>query len=44
VRITVVGAGIVGCAIAHELAARGAEVHLIDSRGAARGATRAGMG
>jgi len=44
VRITVVGAGIVGCATAHELAARGADVHLIDSRGAARGATRASAG
>jgi len=44
VRITVVGAGIVGCAIAHELATRGADVHLIDSRGPARGATRASAG
>jgi len=44
VRITVVGAGIVGCAIAHELAARGADVQLVDSRGAARGATRASAG
>ena len=39
-----VGAGIVGCAIAEELASRGADVHLIDSRGAARGATRASAG
>jgi glycine oxidase len=44
VRITVVGAGIVGCAIAHELAARGARVQLIDPRGIARGATRASAG
>jgi glycine oxidase len=44
VQITVVGAGIVGCAIAHELACRGARVHLIDSRGIARGATRASAG
>jgi glycine oxidase len=44
VRIIVVGAGIVGCAIAHELASRGAAVHLVDSRGAARGATRASAG
>jgi glycine oxidase len=44
VRITVVGAGIVGCAIAHELASRGASVHLIDARGVGRGATRASAG
>lgn len=42
--ITVVGAGIVGSAIAHELASRGARVQLIDSRGVARGATRASAG
>jgi glycine oxidase len=44
VNITVVGAGVVGCAIAHELASRGARVRLIDSRGVARGATRASAG
>jgi glycine oxidase len=44
VNITVVGAGIVGCAIAHELASRGARVQLIDPRGVARGATRASAG
>jgi glycine oxidase len=44
VQITVVGAGIVGCAIAHELASRGARVDLIDSRGVGRGATRASAG
>jgi glycine oxidase ThiO len=44
VNITVVGAGIVGSAIAHELASRGARVQLIDSRGVARGATRASAG
>jgi glycine oxidase len=44
VQITVVGAGIVGCAIAYELAERGAHVHLIDSRGVGRGATRASAG
>jgi len=44
VTITVVGAGIVGSAIAHELASRGARVQLIDSRGVARGATRASAG
>lgn len=44
VKITVVGAGIVGCAIAHELASRGADVDLLDSRGAGLGATRASAG
>jgi len=44
VKITVVGAGIVGCAIAHELASRGARVDLIDPRGPGRGATRASAG
>jgi glycine oxidase len=44
VNITIVGAGVVGCAIAHELASRGARVQLIDSRGVARGATRASAG
>lgn len=42
--ITVVGAGIVGCSIAHELASRGARVQLIDPRGVAQGATRASAG
>lgn len=42
--ITVVGAGVIGCAIAHELASRGARVVLIDSRGIGRGATRASAG
>jgi glycine oxidase len=44
VKITVVGAGIVGCAIAHELASRGAVVRLIDPRGTGQGATRASAG
>jgi len=44
VKITVVGAGIVGSAIAHELASRGADVRLIDSRGVGQGATRASAG
>ena len=43
-KIIVVGAGVVGCAIAYELASRGARVHLIDSRGIGRGATRASAG
>ncbi|NOT28752.1 MAG: glycine oxidase ThiO [Acidobacteria bacterium] len=42
--VTVVGAGIVGCAIAYELAARGADVRLIDPRGAGQGASRASAG
>ena len=33
-----------GCAIAHELASRGARVQLIDPRGVGRGATRASAG
>jgi glycine oxidase len=44
VKIIVVGAGIVGCAIAHEIASRGVRVHLVDSRGVGRGATRASAG
>jgi glycine oxidase len=44
VKITVVGAGVVGCAIAHELASRGADVDLLDSRGAGLGATHASAG
>lgn len=44
VQITVVGAGVVGCAIAHELAARGADVHLVEGRGVGQGATRASAG
>ena len=42
--IIIVGAGVVGCAIAYELAARGARVRLIDPRGAGLGATRASAG
>ncbi len=42
--ITVVGAGIVGCAVAHELASRGARVHVVDMRGAGMGATQASAG
>jgi glycine oxidase len=44
VKIIVVGAGVVGCAVAHELASRGARVRVIDSRGTGRGATRASAG
>lgn len=42
--IVIVGAGIVGCAIAYELASRGARVRVVDSRGIALGATRASAG
>ena len=43
-KVTIVGAGIVGSAIAYELAARGARVRLIDERGSGQGATRASAG
>lgn len=43
-RVTVVGAGIVGYAIAYELATRGAQVRLVDPRGSGQGATRASAG
>lgn len=39
-----VGAGVVGCAIAYELASRGVQVHVVDARGAGLGATRASAG
>ena len=42
VKVTIVGAGIVGSAIAYELAARGAQVRLVDAGG--QGATRASAG
>jgi glycine oxidase len=44
VNITIVGAGVIGCAIAHELAARGARVRVLDSRPPGGGATRASAG
>jgi glycine/D-amino acid oxidase-like deaminating enzyme len=44
VRVTIVGAGIIGCAVAHELASRGARVDVIDMRGPGRGATQASAG
>jgi len=44
VKVIVVGAGVVGYAIAYELSARGAEVRVIDPRGSGRGATRASAG
>src|SRR5262245_52657132 len=42
--IIVIGAGIVGCAVAHELARRGASVQIVDDRPAGMGATQASAG
>jgi glycine oxidase len=42
--IVVVGAGIVGCAVAFELARRGASVQIVDDRPAGMGATQASAG
>src|SRR5207249_3059552 len=42
--IIVVGAGIIGCAVAYELARRGASVQIIDERAAGHGATHASAG
>src|SRR5829696_7233117 len=42
--IIVVGAGIVGAAIAHELARRGASVEIVDERPVGMGATQASAG
>ena len=42
--IVVVGAGIVGCAVAHELARRGASVQVVDERAVGMGATQASAG
>lgn len=42
--IIVVGAGVIGCAIAHELARRGASVEVIDDRQPGMGATQASAG
>jgi glycine oxidase len=44
VNVIVIGAGIVGAAIAHELASRGAGVRLVDARGVGQGATAASAG
>jgi glycine oxidase len=44
VKVIVVGAGIAGCAIAYELARRGAQVHIVDGRPPGRGATFASAG
>lgn len=42
--ITIAGAGVVGCAIACELASRGARVRVVDGRGPGGGATGASAG
>ena len=42
--IVVVGAGVVGCAVAYELARRGASVQIVDDRPAGMGATQASAG
>jgi glycine oxidase len=42
--IIVVGAGIIGCAVAHELARRGASVQIVDERPVGMGATQASAG
>ncbi|MDE3156482.1 MAG: glycine oxidase ThiO [Acidobacteriota bacterium] len=42
--IAVIGAGVIGCAVAWELARRGARVQLIDCRDVALGATQASAG
>ena len=42
--IIVVGAGIIGCAVAYELGRRGAAVRVLDCRDVGRGATRASAG
>ena len=43
-KVTIVGAGVAGCAIAWELAARGAAVQVVDPRGVGKGATYASAG
>src|SRR3954466_16385800 len=42
--IIVIGAGIVGCAVARELARRGASVEIVDGRPVGMGATQASAG
>ena len=42
--VVVVGAGVIGYAVAYELAARGAHVRVVDPRGHGGGATRASAG
>jgi glycine oxidase len=44
VNVLVIGAGIIGCAVGHELAARGASVRIVDMRDVGEGATQASAG
>lgn len=44
VNVVIVGAGVIGCATAYELASRGARVTVVDPRGPGLGATRASAG
>jgi len=44
VNVTIVGAGVAGCAVAWELASRGAAVRVVDPRGVGKGATYASAG
>ena len=43
-QVVVVGAGVIGCAVAHELARRGASVRVVDRRDVGQGATQASAG
>ena len=42
--VVIVGAGVIGCAVAYELARRGSRVHVIDRREVGQGATQASAG
>ena len=42
--VIVIGAGVIGCAVAYELTNRGATVTMVDPRGAGSGATQASAG
>jgi glycine oxidase len=42
--VIVIGAGIIGCAVAHELSRRGARVRVIEARAVGAGATQASAG
>jgi glycine oxidase len=44
VNVIVVGAGVIGCAVAHELSLRGATVAVVDARAIGQGATQASAG
>jgi len=44
VKVIVIGAGVIGCAVAYEIARRGATVHVLDGRPPGRGATFASAG